>query len=213
MQKRILIIDDHDDLETLLSKEFSAKGHLITSTEDRNEAVDLLESEDFDLIITDLDGEHLIASKNGTDDNLSCLPDNVAESRSNIKAFKLCISNYKTKNFAEDELKYFVETILNFKARCVDKKEVIQDWHEKIEFEVPSYVSLMHDILGYLMKRVEKSGVVNPETSNLFRRFRRSLCQRRQTRQQIQLGKTRPHLGRSLERRSPLHHRRRRRRL
>jgi serine/threonine-protein kinase RsbW len=168
MQKKILIIDDHDDLETLLTKEFGKKGHLITSTEDRAEAVDLLTSEDFDLIITDLDGEHLIASKNGTDENISCLPETETAPRSNIKAFKLCISNYKTKNFTEDELKYFVETILNFKARCVDKKNLIQDWHEKIEFEVPSYVSLMHDILDYLMKRVEKSGVVNPETSNLF---------------------------------------------
>jgi serine/threonine-protein kinase RsbW len=168
MQKKILIIDDHDDLETLLTDEFGRKGHLIKSTEDRDEAVDLLGSEDFDLIITDLDGEHLTASKNGTDENLSCLPDDLAEPRSNIKAFKLCISNYKIKNFTEDELKYFVETILNFKARCVDKKEMIQDLREMIEFEVPSYVSLMHDILGYLMKRVEKSGVVNPETSNLF---------------------------------------------
>lgn len=168
MQKKILIIDDHDDLETLLAKEFSAKGHLIKSIEDRDEAVELLESEEFDVIVTDLDGEHLVAAKNGNSEDLSCLPEAETASRSNIKAFKLCISNYKKENFTEDELKYFVETVLDLKSCCVDKKEVIQDWHEMIEFEVPSYVSLMHDILGYLMKRVEKSGVVNPETSNLF---------------------------------------------
>ena len=168
MQKKILIIDDHDDLETLLTGEFGEKGHSITTIEDRDEAVDLLDSENFDLVITDLDGEHLVASKNGTDENSSCLPDEEPATRSNIKAFKLCISNYKKEKFTEDELKYFVETILNFKARCVDKKNLIQDLHEKIEFEIPSYVSLMHDILDYLMKRVEKSGVINPETSNLF---------------------------------------------
>ena len=168
MQKKILIIDDHDDLETLLTGEFGKHGHSITTIEDRDEAVDLLDSENFDLVVTDLDGEHLVASKNGTDENNSCLPDEEPATRSNIKAFKLCISNYKKENFTEDELKYFVETILNFKARCVDKKDLIQDLHEKIEFEIPSYVSLMHDILDYLMKRVEKSGVINPETSNLF---------------------------------------------
>lgn len=169
MQKKILIIDDHDDLETLLTDEFSQKGHFIKSLENRDDAVDLLESENFDLIVTDLDGENLQSSKNGNAESAECLPEEIEDApRSNIKAFKICISNYKNENFSEDELKYFVETVLNLKARSVDKKAVIQEWHEKIEFEVPSYVSLMHDILNYLMKRVEKSGVVNPETSNLF---------------------------------------------
>ena len=168
MQKKILILDDHDDLKTLLTDEFAKRDYQILSTEDRSEAVDLINSEDFDLIITDLDGEHLIATKNGNDQEISCLPEDENSIRSNIKAFKLCISNYKTEKTSEEELKYFVETILGFKSRCIDKKEEIQDWHEKIEFEVPSYVSLMHDILDYLMKRVQKSGVVNPETSNLF---------------------------------------------
>lgn len=169
MQKKILIIDDHDDLETLLTGEFSAKGHFIKSVEARDEAINLLESEEFDLVVTDLDGEHLTPSE---DENISaadCLPEEISDApRSNIKAFKLCISKYNNARFDEEELKYFVETILNLKARCVDTKETVQDLREKIEFEVPSYVSLMHDILNYLMKRVEKSGVVNPETSNLF---------------------------------------------
>ena len=168
MQKKILILDDHDDLKTLLTDEFGKRDYVIRSTENRDEAVDLIESEDFDLIVTDLDGEHLIATKNGNSAEIECLPEEITPTRSNIKAFKLCISNFKTEQNSEEELKYFVETILNLKARCVDKKEAIQDLHEKIEFEVPSYVSLMHDILDYLMKRVEKSGVVNPETSNLF---------------------------------------------
>lgn len=169
MQKKILIIDDHDDLETLLTDEFGKRGHIIKSTEDRDEAIDLLDSEEFDLIVTDLDGENLRSSKNGSHESVECLPEEIDfPSRSNIKAFKICISNYKNEDFAEDELKYFVETVLNLKARAVDKKDLIQELHEKIEFEVPSYVSLMHDILNYLMKRVEKSGVVNPETSNLF---------------------------------------------
>lgn len=169
MQKKILIIDDHDDLETLLTDEFGKRGHIIKSTEDRDEAIDLLESEKFDLIVTDLDGENLQSSKTGNADSVDCLPEEIDFSpRSSVKAFKICISNYKNEDFTEDELKYFVETVLNLKARAVDKKAAIQELHEKIEFEVPSYVSLMHDILNYLMKRVEKSGVVNPETSNLF---------------------------------------------
>jgi serine/threonine-protein kinase RsbW len=47
-------------------------------------------------------------------------------------------------------------------------KDVVQDLHENIEFELPSGIALMHIVLEYLMKRVEKLGVIKPEQSNLF---------------------------------------------
>ena len=165
--KKILIVDDHDDLASLLTKEFTKSGHSVKILEKRDEAVELLETKDFDVVITDLDGEHLHAEKDET--GASCLPDAPEDSRrSSVKAFKICISNFEKDNFSEDELKFFVEKTLDCKAKCVDKKELIQELHEKIEFEVPSVISLMHSILDYLMKRVEKVGVINPETSNLF---------------------------------------------
>jgi serine/threonine-protein kinase RsbW len=164
--KKILIVDDHDDLASLLTKEFTKSGHSVKILENRGDAVELLETKDFDVVITDLDGEHLTA-QNG-DADASSLPDTPDDSRSSIKAFKICISNYDKETFSEEELKFFVEKTLDCKAKCVDKKELIQELHEKIEFEVPSVISLMHNILDYLMKRVEKIGVINPETSNLF---------------------------------------------
>jgi len=163
--KKILIVDDHDDLASLLTQEFTKFGHSVKIIEKRDEAVELLERRDFDVVITDLDGENLTVSSGG--DDAQCLPA-AEDSRSTIKAFKICISNYNQEDFSEDELKFFVETTLDCKAKCVDKIELIQELHEKIEFEVPSVISLMHNILDYLMKRVEKVGVVNPETSNLF---------------------------------------------
>jgi serine/threonine-protein kinase RsbW len=168
MHKKILIVDDHDDLSTALTSEFSKEGYLVKAVESRDEAISLIENKDFDFIITDLDGEHLTAKSDETDDEINCLPDAATDSRSNIKAFKVCVSNYKNNEFTEDELKNLVETTLNYKAKFVDQKEVIQNLHEKIEFEVPSVISLMHGILDYLMKRIEKIGIVNSQDSNLF---------------------------------------------
>ena len=169
MQKKILIVDDHDDLSTALTDVFSLSGHLVEIRESRDEAVELIEDKNFDLVITDLDGEHLTAEPNEAEDDITCLPDPVTDnSRSNIKAFKICVTNYKNNEFTEDELKNFIETTLNYKAKFVDQKEIVQNWREKIEFEVPSLISLMHSILDYLMKRVAKSGIVNLENSNLF---------------------------------------------
>lgn len=169
MQKKILIIDDYDDLSTALSEEFSKLGHYVKVTEEREDALDLIEDENFDVIITDLDGRHL--PKKGEEspaDENECLPDAVQDDRSHIKAFKICFANYSKEFFSEDELKNFVSTTLNYKLKYIDRFNSIKDRHEKIEFEIPSVISLMHDILNYLMKRVEKSGVINPENSNLF---------------------------------------------
>ncbi len=164
--KKILIVDDHDDVASLLTKEFTKLGHFVKTVENRADGVKLINGEDFDLVISDLDGEQLTVQTN--EDDATCLPAAVEDSRSLIKAFKICVSNYDREDFSEEELKTCIETTLDCKAKCIDKKELIQDLHEKIEFEIPSLISLMNNILDYLMKRVEKIGVVNPETSNLF---------------------------------------------
>jgi serine/threonine-protein kinase RsbW len=75
---------------------------------------------------------------------------------------------FRREQFDEDELKNLFETVLNYKAQFVDKIPTVRHIREKIEFVFPSAISLMHSILDYLMKRVEKVGVINPESSNLF---------------------------------------------
>lgn len=167
MRKKILIVDDHDDLTTALSAEFSREGHFVKCCENRNDAVECIEVENFDLIITDLDGENLTA-ENDSEAEINCLPDAIDDARSRVKAFKICVSNYHKEDFTEEELVKFVETTLDYKAGFVDRKGILQNRREKIEFEVPSVISLMHTILDYLMKRVEKNGVVNSADSNLF---------------------------------------------
>ncbi|HMS42754.1 MAG TPA: ATP-binding protein [Pyrinomonadaceae bacterium] len=165
MQRRILIVDDHDDLASALSEVFSETGYFVKITESRDEAVRLDESHDYDIVISDLDGDKIFPK---TED--SCLPETDSEEfdRSHVKAFKVCANNFRREDFNEDELKNLFETVLNYKAQFVDNQEMVQQIREKIEFVFPSAISLMHSILNYLMKRVEKVGVINPESSNLF---------------------------------------------
>ena len=170
MQRRILIVDDHDDLSSALEEVFSKSGYYVKTTESRDEAVELDETDAFDLVISDLDGD-LAFPKEETDQNEdSCLPESESEDfkRSHVKAFKVCATNFRREDFDEDELKNLFETVLNYKAQFVDKTHTVKQIREKIEFEFPSTISLMHSILDYLMKRVEKVGVVDTEKSNLF---------------------------------------------
>jgi serine/threonine-protein kinase RsbW len=171
MQRRILIVDDHDDLKSALTKVFSKIGYFVKTTESREEAVKLDQTSSFDLVITDLDGDKAFPPKNNEKPDDSCLPTENSEdeyNRSFVKAFKICATNFKRDDFDEDELKNIFETVLDYKAQFVDKTNTVKQIREKIEFEFPSTISLMHCILDYLMKRVEKVGVVNAENSNLF---------------------------------------------
>lgn len=167
MQRKVLIIDDHDDLASSLGEVFSHTGHLVDIVEDRKSALAIEGIEDYDLVITDLDIEYHADADTATAP--VCLPRvvEVAEGQE-IKAFKICASNFRREPLDEEELKHMVATILDYKIRYVDLVENVADLLENIEFELPSAVSLMHIVLDYLMKRVEKLGVIKPEESNLF---------------------------------------------
>ncbi len=170
MQRRILIVDDHDDLKTALTEVFATLGFFVKTTNSRAEAIEFDKAEDFDLVITDLDGDRAFPTKNTQEPSDTCLPTENSDGldRSFVKAFKICATNFRREDFNEDELKNFFETILNYKAQFVDKTNTVKYIREKIEFEFPSAISLMHSILDYLMKRVEKVGVIETENSNLF---------------------------------------------
>lgn len=168
MKRNILIIDDHDDMATSLEEVFVAKGHTVQVVETRNEALAIDKIEDYDLVVTDLDvvsGDERSAEVRAP----VCLPENIIAGVSeHVKAFKICASNFVRDEFDESELKELIATVLDYKIRYVDKRDLVQGLHENIQFELPSALSLMHIVLEYLMKRVEKLGVIKPEQSNLF---------------------------------------------
>lgn len=174
MQRRILIIDDHDDLASALESVFVQVGHEVRIVENRHEAIEIENIDAFDLVVTDLDGENLPSLTSAINGNgRECLPEAGSDPPAGVpdehtKAFKLCASHFRRDGFDEDELKNFIATILNYKTQFVDKMEYVQTLHESIEFELPSSISPMHTVLDYLMKRVEKLGVVKAEQSNLF---------------------------------------------
>lgn len=169
MQRKILIIDDHDDLASAIDETFTELGHEVSVVENRSEALQVNDIEGYDLVITDLDvGRREPAAKNNGSQP-ECLPEPVdAPGAERVKAFKICATNFRRDQFDEDELREMIATVLDYKTRFVDKTDFVQDLHENIEFELPSAISLMHVVLEYLMKRVEKLGVVKTEQSNLF---------------------------------------------
>ena len=149
-KRRILIVDNNDELRVLLEQALENLGHDVVAAAARDKALSRDDLDSFDLIISDLsDGE-----VNGE----------VGE----VKAFKMGAANYLRLPYNRDELREIVEKVLSYKLRHVDNAEVLRHVHEKIEFELPSDLGLMNGVLEYLQERVAKLGLIKPDRSNLF---------------------------------------------
>ncbi|HVF27572.1 MAG TPA: ATP-binding protein [Pyrinomonadaceae bacterium] len=173
-KRRILIVDSNAELRTLLLEVLSELGHDVVATGNREDAVERDDLEDFDLIISDLtdeaDGGVQILSELKRKRLL--VPIVVSSEEANhhgvVKAFKLGAANFLRRPYDDAELRNIVEKTLGYKLRFIEDLKVLPFVHEKIEFELPSDLSLMNGVLHFLHERVAQLGVIRPESSNLF---------------------------------------------
>jgi len=171
-KRRILIVDNNDELRTMLERALGALGHEVQSTGQRSEALARNDLEGFDLIISDLteDAESALEAISELQRKhlLTPIAPNGGVSTGIIKAFKISAANFLRQPYNRDELKEIVEQTLANKLRFVDDPSLLPQVHEMIEFELPSDLTLMNGVLDYLLGRVSKLGIVAPERSNLF---------------------------------------------
>jgi serine/threonine-protein kinase RsbW len=168
-KRRILIVDNSDELRNLLDEALGKLGHQVVVSAEREKALVRDDLDTFDLVISDLteaeinghpvsdlQRKHLLTATNSAHDT------NI------IKAFKLGAANYLRLPYDQEELREIVEQTLAYKLRYVDDPSLLTHVHEKIEFELPSDLGLMNGVLEYLQERVSKLGLISPERSNLF---------------------------------------------
>lgn len=173
-KRRILIVDNNDDLRAMLEQVLRELGHEVVATGDRNEALEREDLDEFDLIISDLtEDEHsgmqlLSEIKRKRLMVPVVVSSDEAQQPGVVKAFKMGAANFLRLPYNKDELRNIVEKTLAYKLRFVDDLKVLPYVREKIDFELPSDVSLMNGVLQYLIERVAKLGIIKPERSNLF---------------------------------------------
>jgi len=150
-KRRILIVDNNDELRVLLEQALENLGHDVVAAAERDKALNRDDLDSFDLIISDLEE----AEVNG-------------QPFSDIKAFKMGAANYLRSPYNRNELCEIVEKTLAYKLRYTDNPKILSQIHEKIEFELPSDLALMNGVLEYLQERVARLGLIKIERSNLF---------------------------------------------
>ncbi|HEY0004659.1 MAG TPA: ATP-binding protein [Pyrinomonadaceae bacterium] len=173
-KRRILIVDNNDELRSTLEEVLRDLGHDVVATGDRAEALAREDLEEFDLIISDLtdDIDSGVQILSELKRKRLLVPVVVSSDESQqpgiVKAFKMGAANFLRTPYEKEELLNIVEKTLSYKLRFVDDLKVLPHVHEKIEFELPSDLSLMDGVLNYLIERVAKLGIIQPEKSNLF---------------------------------------------
>ena len=173
-KRRILIVDGNLELRTVLSEVLGELGHEVVALGDRAQVADIEDLEDFDLIISDLtedaDGGVQIISELKRKRLFVPVVVSSEEIHHNglVRAFKLGAANYVRKPFDKEELRSIVEKTLGYKLRFVEDLKVMPFVRERIEFELPSDLTLMNGVLHYLIERVAALGIVKPDSSNLF---------------------------------------------
>jgi serine/threonine-protein kinase RsbW len=169
-KRRILIVDNNDELRALLEQALGQLGHEVIVTGERENALARNDLETFDLVISDLTEAELNGQPVGDLQRKRLLtPVNSSTPEPQIiKAFKMGAANYLRLPYKPEELRHIVEQTLSYKLRYVDDPSLLPHVHEKIEFELPSDLSLMNGVLEYLQERVSKLGLIRPDRSNLF---------------------------------------------
>src|SRR6185295_15811687 len=154
-KRRILIVDNNDELRAMLQAVLAKLGHDSVATGEREEALKRDDLDKFDLIISDLtEDSEPVTPSNGQPDDLKrrSLLTSVGTPSPEpviVKAFKLGAANFRNSSYDKDELREIVEQTLSYKLRCVDDPSLLSTTHEKIEFELPSDLTLMNGVLHY----------------------------------------------------------------
>lgn len=169
-KRRILIVDNNDELRALLAMVLGKLGHEVVVTGEREKALAREDLDEFDLVISDLSESEVNGQPIGDLQRKHLItPIDAKPSEPKIiKAFKMSAANYLRLPYNKEELREIVEQTLSYKLRYVDDPSVLSHVHEKIEFELPSDLALMNGVLEYLQERVSKLGLIRPERSNLF---------------------------------------------
>ncbi len=173
-KRRILIVDGNTELRSQLELVLSELGHTVVVAGSREEALQRDDLEDFDLVISDLteDAEGGVQIISELKRKRLVVPVVVSSQEAQhhgvVKAFKMGAANFLRRPYDKSELRSIVEKTLAYKLRFVEDLKVLPFARERIEFELPSDLSLMNGVLHYLVERVSGLGIIRPDRSNLF---------------------------------------------
>jgi DNA-binding NtrC family response regulator len=139
--KQILVVDDEEVIRDLLRETFQRKGYSVETAANGNEALQKVEHNGFDLLVTDIrlpdiSGMKVLAEVKKKHSEMGIIMITAYGSIKNaVKAMKQGAYDYITKPFNLDEMELVVEKFFNFQ-NLVDENEYLRsELDRKFSFE------------------------------------------------------------------------------
>src|SRR5437870_5158335 len=138
---RVLVVDDERSMRELLAIMLRQAGHEVTVAEGGEQAVEVIKSESFDLVITDLrmrkvDGIAVLrAAKEHSPSTVVLVVTAFASTETAVEAMKLGAYDYVTKPFKLDEIKLTIANALERKRLQDENRELRTQLRRERGFE------------------------------------------------------------------------------
>ena len=141
MSRKILIVDDEPGMRSLLTKVMEKVGHYAAAVPGGDEALGLIEGEEWHLVIADIDmpgmdGIELLKRIRTMDRVLPVIMITAyATVESAIEAMKLGAFDYITKPFQMDELKIVVGKVFEHERLVSERKMLLDEIHGRYDLK------------------------------------------------------------------------------
>jgi len=168
----ILIIDDEEKIRSVLSKIVDQLDLIPLTARDGLEALNLLQSEKIDLIITDLmmpqmDGLTFIVKSREINPRI---PIAVISGYGDVKNATLALTrgafNFITKPFTIKEVENIIRKGLRLRELSLGTDKLLQNVKNRTEITIPSYPHLLPSAIFYIIKECQWRGIDNENLLN-----------------------------------------------
>ena len=172
MKQVILIIDDEEKIRSVLSKIVDQLDLIPLTARDGLEALNLLQSEKIDLIITDLmmpqmDGLTFIVKSREINPKI---PIAVISGYGDVKNATLALTrgafNFITKPFTIKEVENIIRKGLRLRELSLGTDKLLQNVKNRTEITIPSYPHLLPSAIFYIIKECQWRGIDNENLLN-----------------------------------------------
>ena len=172
MKQVILIIDDVEEIRISLSKIVEQLGVIPLTASNGLEALDLLQSEKIDLIITDLmmpemDGLQFIVQSRKLNPRI---PIAVISGYADIKNATFALTrgafNFITKPFTIKEVENVIRKGLRLRELSLGTDRLLKTIRNRTEITIPSFTHLLPSVSFYVLKECQWRGIDNENLLN-----------------------------------------------
>jgi DNA-binding NtrC family response regulator len=157
---RILLVDDESRILSLLNSLLKAEGYDVTSVQDGNKALDMIRSERFDLMVSDIrmspvNGMEILKVARAEQPALSVILLTAFGSvETAIEAMKLGAFDYVTKPFKVDELLIVIQRAIEYNRAITENVDLHRELIGRYKFEnIVAESPAMRDVCE-MIKRV-----------------------------------------------------------